>query len=73
MTLKELVHVASNKENFTGLKHYAEFCRAWLDFIATPGNLQAEIVSRNETQYRFLQFRDDGSFNVTRPLNYNLL
>jgi hypothetical protein len=55
------------------MKHYAEFCRAWLDFIGTPGNLQAEIVSRNETQYRFLQFKGDGSFNVTRPLNYNLL
>jgi len=73
MTLKELVRVASNKENFTDLKQYAEFCRAWLDFIGRPGNLQAEIVSRNETQYRFLQFKGDGSFNVTRPLNYNLL
>jgi hypothetical protein len=73
MTLKALVQAASKRENFTELKHYAEFCRAWLDFIGTPGNLQAEIVSRNETQYRFLQFKGDGSFNVTRPLNYNLL
>ncbi len=73
MTLQDLVQVASNKENFTELKHYAEFCRAWLGFIGTPGNLQAEIVSRNEVHYRFLQFKGDGSFNVTRPLNYNLL
>jgi hypothetical protein len=73
MTLRELVGIASNKGNFTELKHYVEFCRAWLDFIGTRGNLQAEIVSRNETQYRFLQFKKDGSFNVTRPLNYNLL
>ena len=49
MRLRDLVQVASNKENFTEMKHYAEFCRAWLDFIGTPGRLQAEIVSRNET------------------------
>src|SRR5580692_5825871 len=73
MTLEGLVRQASNKENFTELRHYVEFCRQFLDFIGTPGNLQAEIVSRNETHYRFLQFKGDGSFNVTRPLNYNLL
>jgi hypothetical protein len=73
MTLHELVATASNKENFTKLADYIEFCRAWLDFTGTPGNLQAEIVSRNETQYRFLQFKEDGSFNVSRPLNYNLM
>ena len=73
MTLQELVRVASNKTNFTTLAHYVDFCRGFLDFMGTPGNLQAEIVSRNETHYRFLQFKGDGSFNVTRPLNYNLL
>ncbi|MEI6786455.1 MAG: hypothetical protein WCQ21_36730, partial [Verrucomicrobiota bacterium] len=71
--MQELVKVASRKENFREIAHYVEFCRTFLDFIATPGNLQAEIVSRNETQYRFLQFKADGSFSVTRPLNYNLL
>ncbi len=73
MTLQELVKVASNKADFTTLAHYVDFCRGFLDFIGTPGNLQAEIVSRNEAHYRFLQFKGDGSFNVTRPLNYNLL
>jgi hypothetical protein len=73
MTLRELVAVASNKDNFTELSQYMEFCRAWLDFIGTPGNLQAEIVSRNENHYRFLQFKEDGSFNVSRPLNFNLI
>ena len=61
------------KTNFTELSDYAEFGQAFWDFAATPGAIQAEIVSRNETQYRFLQFKEDGSFNVTRPLNYNLL
>lgn len=73
MTLKELVKQAARKENFTELKDYVEFCKAFLDFAATPGRLQAEIVSRNEPHYRFLQFKADGSYNVTRPLNYKLL
>lgn len=73
MTLQQLVKQASRKENFTELKDYVEFCKAFLDFIATPKRLQAEIVSRNEPHYRFLQFKADGSYNVTRPLNYKLL
>jgi len=73
MTLTELVKLASNKTNFTELSDYIEFGEAFWDFAATPGAIQAEIVSRNETQYRFLQFKEDGSFNVTRPLNYDLL
>lgn len=73
MTLTELVRLASDKTNFTELDHYVEFCNAFWDFAARRGGIQAEIVSRNETQYRFLQFKEDGAFNVTRPLNYNLL
>jgi hypothetical protein len=72
MTLPELVKLASKKENFAELKNYVEFCRAFTDFVGRPGNIQAEIVSRNESHYRFLQFKDD-AFSVTRPLNYNLL
>jgi len=73
MKLTELVKLASNKTNFTELSDYIEFGAAFWDFAATPGAIQAEIVSRNETQYRFLQFKEDGSFNVTRPLNFDLL
>jgi hypothetical protein len=73
MTLAELVKQSSDKKNFTELSDYIEFGEAFWDFTATPGAIQAEIVSRNETKYRFLQFKEDGSFNVTRPLNYDLL
>jgi hypothetical protein len=73
MSLTELVKRASNKTNFTELSDYFEFCEAFWGFAARPGAIQAEIVSRNETHYRFLQFKEDGSFNVTRPLNYNPL
>jgi hypothetical protein len=71
MTLDDLVKRASNKENFTELRHYVEFCKQFLDFIGTPGAIQAEIVSRNETHYRFIQFKN-AEFSISRPLNSNL-
>ena len=72
MKLDGLVKTASNKENFTELKHFADFCLEFLDFIGTPGAIQAEIVSRNETHYRFIQFKN-AEFSISRPLNSNLL
>ena len=71
MKLDDLVKTASNKENFTELKHYVDFCLEFLDFKETPGAIQAEIVSRNENHYRFIQFKNAG-FSVSRPLNSNL-
>jgi hypothetical protein len=72
MTLDDLVRQASNKENFKELRHYVEFCELFLDFIRTPGAIQAEIVSRNETHYRFIQFKN-AEFSISRPLNSKLL
>jgi len=71
MTLDGLVRQASNKGNFTELRHYVEFCKQFLDFIGTRGAIQAEIVSRNETHYRFIQFKN-AEFSISRPLNSNL-
>ena len=71
MKLKQLVKRASNKENFSCLKNYAEFSQLYLEFINS--NLQAVIVSRNENNYRFFQYKKDGTYNVTRPINSNLM
>ena len=71
MKLDNLVKTASNKNNFTELKHYVDFCLELLDFIGTPGAIQAEIVSRNETHYRFIQFKN-ADFSISRPLNSKL-
>ena len=71
MTIADLVLIAVNKNNFTTLRDYIEFCCRYLDFIET--GVQAVIVSQNESNYRFLQYRQDGHFNITRPLNANLL
>lgn len=34
--------------------------------------MQATIVSKNETCYKFFQYKSDGDYNVTRPINSNL-
>lgn len=71
MKLSGLVKTASNKENFTELRHFVDFCLEFLNFKEMPGAIQAEIVSRNENHYRFIQFKN-AEFSVSRPLNSNL-
>ncbi len=71
MTLSQLVKWAKNKSRFQTLDDYAFFCEEYLSFIFD--GLQAVIVSQNENHYRFFQYREDGNFNVTRPINSNLM
>lgn len=35
--------------------------------------LQAVIVSQNENHYRFFQYRSEGNYNVSRPINSKLM
>lgn len=69
--MKKLVEKARNKENFKSLIDYISFAIRYLEFI--KDNLQAVIVSRNENHYRFFQYKEDGTYNVTRPINSNLM
>ncbi|MBL4774526.1 MAG: hypothetical protein JKY87_00500 [Mariprofundus sp.] len=71
MNLKKLVNIASNKDKFQSISDYTDFCLMYLEFIKT--NLQAVIVSRNENHYRFFQYKKDGTYNITRPINSNLM
>jgi hypothetical protein len=71
MSLSNLVHLATNKQNFLSVSDYIEFCKTYLEFAAT--GLQAVIVSQNENHYRFYQYKEDGSFNITRPINSQLM
>ena len=72
MNLKSLLDFVSDKQNFCHLDAYIKFCQRYLDFIADNG-IQAVIVSQNEQQYRFFQYKKDGHFNITRPINANLM
>ena len=71
MTLKQLVNKAKDKSNFTDLKAYIAFCNEYLHFI--EDNLQAVIVSQNENYYQFYQYNKSGGFQITRPINSNLM
>lgn len=71
MTISNLVALVTNKNNFLSLENYIEFCRRYLDF--TLSGLQAVIISQNEHNYCFFQYRQDGHFNITRPLNSDLM
>jgi hypothetical protein len=71
MSISDLVTLATNKNNFLTLENYIEFCRRYLDFVKS--GLQAVIVSQNEHNYCFFQYRQDGYFNITRPINSDLM
>jgi hypothetical protein len=71
MNLKQLVNKAKDKGNFIDLKAYIKFCSEYLNYIS--GNLQAIIVSQNENHYKFFQYKKEGNFQITRPINSNLM
>jgi len=71
MNLKQLVNKAKDKSNFVDLKEYIAFCDEYLNYISD--NLQATIVSQNENHYRFYQYKKEGNFQITRPINSNLM
>lgn len=71
MKLSDLVNHATDKERFHTVEHYINFCTRYLEYVDT--GLQARIVSQNESHYQFFQYRKEGSFNITRPLNSRLM
>lgn len=71
MSLTDLVNHATDKERFHTLNDYNYFCSRYLEYVDT--GLQARIVSQNESRYQFFQYREEGSFNITRPLNSCLM
>jgi len=73
MTIKQLAAHAIDKTNFTTLPGFLNFCQRYLEFVATEGNLQAVIVAQNENHYRFWQYGKAGNYQITRPINSQLM
>ena len=71
MSLSTIIAAAVNKQNFLTIADYIEFCKTYLGFIEQ--GLQAVIISQNENKYCFYQYREDGHFNITRPINSELM
>ncbi|MFZ6673706.1 hypothetical protein [Undibacterium sp. Xuan67W] len=71
MSLTQLVNHATNKERFNSIEDYVDFCTRYLEYVDT--GLQARIISQNESHYQFFQYKQEGSFNITRPINSALM
>lgn len=71
MSLEQIVNKATDKTNFSDLDGYISFCKEYLDYIYD--NLQAIIISQNENNYCFYQYDSTGYFQITRPINSNLM
>lgn len=71
MNIKNILAKALDKKNFTTLQGYIDFAQEYLDFTAE--HLQAVIVSQNENHYNFYQYDKQGNFQITRPINSNLM
>ena len=59
------------KNQFAEIQDYIDFARRYLAFAKR--GLQAVIISQNEQRYRFFQYKSDGHFNITRPINAELM
>ncbi len=71
MNLKNLVSKAKDKSNFVDLQAYIAFCDEYLNYITD--NLQAIIVSQNENHYCFYQYKEEGNYQISRPINSKLM
>lgn len=71
MNLADIVGTAVDKKNFSSVADYLKFSRVFLTFLTT--GLQATIISQNENHYCFYQYKDDGYFNISRPINSKLM
>ena len=71
MKLDSLMDQAIDKTRFLTLKDYIEFSYRYLDYVES-GELQARIISQNESNYQFFQYRTNG-YPISRPINSNLM
>ena len=71
MKLSRLLEFATNKHNFTKLEHFTDFSQKYISF--SEEGLQARIVCRKEPEYQFWQYKSEGTHNITRPINTDLM
>lgn len=69
-TLWELMAWVSQKDRFQTIEQYMEFSKNYLEFISSE--LQGTIVAKNEHNYHFFQYKRDGEYNISRPINADL-
>jgi hypothetical protein len=73
MTISQLSNRATDKTSFETIQGYLDFCQDYLDYVGKMDNLQAVIVSQNEPHYQFWQYNETGNYQITRPINSQLM
>jgi len=71
MNLNNLLTIVTDKKHFLSVEDYVDFSINYLEFI--ENDLQAVIVSQNESHYQFYQYKQEGYYNITRPINSHLM
>lgn len=71
MTLSRLACWAKDMNQFYTLDDYSSFCESYLQFISNSA--QTVLVAQNDPQYFFFQYQEAGNFNITRPMNRQLM
>jgi hypothetical protein len=69
--ISKILKTATDKSKFISLNDFLDFTEMLLEYTAK--NLQAVIISQNENHYQFFQYGKEGSFQISRPLNSNLI
>ena len=76
MRLYDFQAKVDDKEALTNYHDFIEFAKGYLEFIgfgkSIRPNIQAEIISTKESNYHFIQYKDDGSHCITRPINTDI-
>lgn len=71
MNLYQILGRVDNISDFVTIDDFSEFAKNFLEFIYNSG-MQADIVSRNESNYHFYQYKEEGHYCITRPINSDL-
>ena len=70
--IADLYEMARDKKRFVDLDAYVDFARRFIDFVVEPTNVSAVITSVSEHCYKFIQYKEDAGYNITRPINADL-
>lgn len=76
MKMYDFMGWVEDKHAFESHKDFLKFTKEYLEFVgfgkAQHPNIQAEIISERESNYHFFQYKDDGYYCITRPINTDL-
>ncbi|SPF67133.1 hypothetical protein PROPJV5_0143 [Propionibacterium ruminifibrarum] len=71
MNIIQLREWAIDKSRFTMPQDYLTFATAFMEWRSN-GGMQAELVAKNDHRYRFIQFKEEAGFQISRPINSDI-